>query len=147
MVGPFGQGEQNYFQMLVKKKHLENSIFLTGYWPHEQVLKFLPSFDVVVAYHEKNLPIYNVAVPTKILEYLAAGCKIVATNQKMYSNILTHKKDAYLTNQNPAAFAYGIKKVLDNHELSENLASNTYHTAKKFSIPKIVDEIEQIYNE
>jgi glycosyltransferase involved in cell wall biosynthesis len=145
MIGPFSSNEQEYFKNLVQQKNLEDSIFFTGVIPHSEVLHYLSSFDVALAYHETNLPIYNVAVPTKILEYLAAGCKIVTTNQKMYVNILTHGKDAYLTDQNPSAFANGILCILKNEKISKKLTINSVKTAEKYSIQHIVNKIQILY--
>ena len=145
MIGPFSKNEQKYFNKIVKQKNLENSIIFPGTIPHNEVLNYLPSFDVAVAYHETNLPIFNVAVPTKILEYLAAGCKIIATNQKMYANIITHGKDGYLTEQNPSAFAEGILKILKDTRISHKMSTNSVKTAEKYSIQHIVNEIEFLY--
>lgn len=145
MIGPFSKNEHKYFKKIVKQKNLENTIFFPGMMPHNEVLDYLPSFDVAIAYHETNLPIFNVAVPTKILEYLAAGCKIIATNQKMYANIITHGKDGYLTAQNPSAFAEGILKVLKDTRTSNILSKNSVKTAEKYSIQRIVNEIEFLY--
>jgi glycosyltransferase involved in cell wall biosynthesis len=145
MMGPFSKNEQEYFIKIVKQKNLEKSIFFTGTLPHNEVLSYLPSFDVAVAYHETNLSIFNVAVPTKILEYLAAGCKIVTTNQKMYANILTHGKDGYLTAQNPSAFADGILRILKDSRVSNKFSINSLETAEKYSIQRIVNEIEFLY--
>lgn len=145
MIGPFSSNERQYFKTVVRQEKLDNSIFFTGMMPHNEVLSYYSSFDIAVAYHETNLPIYNVAVPTKILEYLAAGCKIVTTNQKMYINLLTHRHDAYLTDQNASAFATGILNILEDKELSLKLSSNSIITAKKYSIEHIVNQIQKLY--
>ena len=145
LVGPFSDGEEKYFRKLTNSMQLTNYISFTGFLPHELVLQLLTSFDVVIAYHEHDLPIYNVAVPTKILEYLSAGCAIVTTDQKMYQNILTNNKDAILTTQNPHAFANGILSVLNNPEISQKLKTNALQTAQKYSIESIVDSIEYMY--
>jgi glycosyltransferase involved in cell wall biosynthesis len=145
MIGPFSSNEQQYFKTIVRQKKLDDSILFTGMIPHNEVLSYYSSFDVAIAYHETNLPIYNVAVPTKILEYLAAGCRIVTTNQKMYINLLTHCHDAYLTNQNVSAFARGILRILDDKDLSLKLTTNSIITAKKYSIEHIVNEIHNVY--
>ncbi|MFX0205628.1 MAG: glycosyltransferase family 4 protein [Candidatus Hodarchaeota archaeon] len=145
LVGPFSEGEEKYFRKLTNSMQLKNYISFTGFLPHELVLQLLTSFDVVIAYHEHDLPIYNVAVPTKILEYLAAGCAIVTTDQKMYQNVLTNNKDAILTAQNPQAFANGILSVLNNPEISRKLKTNALQTAQKYSIESIVDSIEYMY--
>ncbi len=64
----------------------------------------------------------------------------------MYQNLLTHGKDAYLTEQNTKAFSEGILRVLENDELSERLSKNAQITAEKYSFEKVTDEIEDVYN-
>lgn len=147
MIGPFGKDDFEYFKKLVKKKYLEGSVYFTGLVPHDKALAYMKSFNVSVSYHERDLPIYNVAVPTKILEYLAAGCSIVTTDQIMYKNILTHKKDAFLTRQNINSFAEGIIHVLEDEKLSKKLSKNAFISSKKHSLERITNTIEYIYRD
>lgn len=148
MMGPFlDDFEEKYFKDLVWKKGLEGSVFFTGYVPHSEVLQYMKSFSVAVAYHEGDFDFYNVAVPTKILEYMATGRTIVTTGHKMYRNLLTHGRDAYLTDQNPKAFAEGILRVLEDDELSERLSRNARLTGEKYSSEKVADGIQKIYGE
>jgi glycosyltransferase involved in cell wall biosynthesis len=145
MVGPCREYDLNFYLDLVRQKGLENSIFFTGYLPHDEVLSYLKSFDLTVAYHEGNVNFFNVAVPTKILEYMACGCPIVTTNQRMYKNLLTHEENGYLTKQNINSFAEGILCVLKNNDLKKSMARKAFENAHTYSIKKIVDQIEMIF--
>lgn len=146
MIGPFSDSfEAEYFESLVRKNGLEGSVFFTGYVPHDEVLGYMKSFDVAVSYHEGDLPFYNVAVPTKILEYMATGRSIVATDHKMYRNLLTHGKDAYLTEQKSKTFAEGILYLLEDEEFSKRISKNAQITAEKYSFEKVTDEVEEVY--
>ena len=67
MIGPI-YGEDS-IRDTIRGFKLEDSVFLTGYKEsHDKVLRHCKSFDVALAYHEKDLPSFNVMVPTKILE-------------------------------------------------------------------------------
>ena len=143
MIGPCK--ELPYFTELVNELGLTNSVFFTGFMPHDMCLMVMKSFDVAVSYHEGDLPFFDVAVPTKILEYLSCGCSIVTTDQKMYKNLLTYKKDGYLTPQDPKSFAKGIIYVLENEELSKKMSINAVATAKKYSFKTIANKVEDIY--
>jgi len=145
MIGPCREDDLKYYKRLVNEKNLNNYVFFTGFIPHDEALCFMKSFDVAVAYHEGDLSIFNVAVPTKILEYLANGCSIVATDQKMYKNLLTHKKDAYLKSQDYKSFAEGIIRVLEDDKLSKRISKNALMTAEKYSFIKVTDKIEKVY--
>jgi glycosyltransferase involved in cell wall biosynthesis len=145
MIGPCKECDLNYYLGLLKSKGLENSIFFTGYLPHDEVLSYMKSFDVAVSYHEGEYSYFNVAVPNKILEYLACGCVIVTTNQRMYKNILEDDINAILTEQNCKSFAEGILKVIDNSQLSNWLSCNALIEADKFSLKEVVDKYENIF--
>jgi len=76
---------------------------------------------------------------------MATGRSIITTDHKMYRNLLTHRKDAYLTKQDPKAFAEGILCLLKNDEFSKKLSKNAQETAKRHSFEKITDKIEEVY--
>ena len=121
------------------------SIHLTGFLPQEEALQCLKTFDIAVSYHDTNDPAYNVAVPTKILEYMAAGIPIVATDHAMYTNLLEDGKTALLTSQNPEDFARGISYLLENPHLAAQLAANAKIEAHKYSVERVVDQLETVY--
>lgn len=144
MIGPIR--DELYFQNLIKEKGLVDHLFFTGFLEsHDEVLQLLKSFDIVVSYHQEDLPCFNVMVPTKVLEYLAAGGSIVATDHKSHRSLLTNGKDSYLTEQNPKSFAEGIIHVLEDEELSKRISKNALVSAEKLSFKKVTDNIEKIY--
>jgi len=143
MIGPCK--ELPFFSKLVDELGLTDCVFFTGLLPHALSLKYMKSFDVSVSYHEGDLSFFNVAVPTKILEYLACGCNVVTSDQKMYSNILTNKIDGLLTSQDPKSFAEGIINMLKNKELAQLLSINALKTAKKYSFKTIANKISNLY--
>lgn len=146
MIGPIAPNEKDYFCGIMKEKNLEKKVFFTGFIPsHDNAIQYLKSCDVSVSYHEKNLPIYNVAVPIKILEYLASGVPIVVPDHKMYTNILTHGKDAYITEKNPKKFAEGIIKVLEDKKLAKKLSENGKKTAEKYDFEEITEKVMEVY--
>jgi len=147
MIGPVQKNEKQTLKNMVKKYELKNKVFFSGFLPHNTALSYIKSCDVVISYHEKDLPIYNVAVPIKILEYLALGKPIVVPDHKMYTNILTHGKDAYITERNPESFAEGILKVLNDEDLARKLSQNARKTAKKYDFEKISERVMEVYGD
>lgn len=138
MVGPVM--EPSFFKSLVRE-----NIVLTGFLPQEKAFQMMKSFDVAVAYHDTDHPVYNVAVPIKILEYMAAGIPVVATNHCMYKNILDNGRTAILTGKNPEDFALGMTYLLDNPDEAQKLANAARAEVKKHSIERLIDELESIY--
>jgi len=151
LIGPYGEERKRakkyskFFRELIHRKSLDKSVFLTGFVPHDEIFSYMKSFDVAISYHEGDFKFYDVAVPTKVLEYMATGIPIVATNHKMYKKVLTHRKNAYLTVQNPEAFAEGILHLLENPLLSKRLVKNALTSVKDYSFQKVAEEIEAVY--
>ena len=121
------------------------SIQLTGFLPQEEALGRLTTFDIAVSYHDSDDPQYTVAVPTKILEYMAAGVPIVATDHAMYTNILKNEKTALLTKQNPEDFARGIIRLLETPRMAAQLAAHAHQDVYRYSVKAIVDQLEAVY--
>jgi glycosyltransferase involved in cell wall biosynthesis len=141
MIGPII--EPQVFSSLTKD---DPNIHLTGFLPQEEALRYLKSCDIALSYHDTDAPEYNVAVPTKILEYMAADIPIVATDHAMYKNILQNEKTALLTRQTPEDFARGITHLLDNPSLAQEMAKNAYKKARTYSVERVVDQLEKVYN-
>jgi colanic acid biosynthesis glycosyl transferase WcaI len=140
MIGPVI--EPQVFDNVVRET---KKVVLPGFIPQYEALQYLKSCRVAISYHDIDSPAYNVAVPTKILEYMAAGIPIVATDHMMYRNILEDGRTAVLTRQNPHDFARGIEHVLENPEMGRKMAENAYRDVEKFSIQKVVDQLMVVY--
>lgn len=140
MVGPVR--EPHIFEELTAGS---KKIVLTGFLPQEEAFQYLKSFDVVLSYHDTDHPVYNVAVPTKVFEYMAAGIPIVATDHKMYRNILEDKKTALLSRQNPEDFAKNLVYLLRNPDIAEKIAANAKSEVEKYSVKNVVDQLESVY--
>jgi glycosyltransferase involved in cell wall biosynthesis len=105
----------------------------------------LKSFDVAVAYHDRDVPFFNVAVPIKVLEYMAAGIPVVATDHAMYRNVITHKKTGFLTLPDPEQFAEGVLTVLNDVILKKYLVEGGRKKVEDYSIKALVNQIEGVY--
>jgi glycosyltransferase involved in cell wall biosynthesis len=140
LIGP----EDGTVRKLILKTR--NVIYL-GYIPYKRAISLLKSFDLAVAYHDVEAPIFNVAVPQKVPEYMAAGVPIVATDHPMYQNVLTHKKTGFLTQQNPHKFGEGICTLLDDTELQHLLRDHALKEVGSYSTQSLVDELESVYQD
>ena len=144
MVGPVDEADNDFFYNYINNHGLVDRVSFTGQVPHEEALEVMNGFKVAVSYHEGDFPFFNVAVPTKILEYMAAGCCIITTDHKMYRNMLK-PEEAIFTKQNVVDFADGLKKALEDNELNRSLRKNAKKGAYRFSFSKIADQYEDVY--
>lgn len=145
MVGPVD--DVDYFNDLVQENKLTENVIFTGFLgSHDEVIQVQKSFDVAISYHQEDDPIFNVMVPTKILEYLSTGRVIVATNHKSHLSVLENGYNALLSDNNPESFSSLMYDVLVDLSKSIELSKNALKSAEKYTFDSITDQIEVIYN-
>jgi glycosyltransferase involved in cell wall biosynthesis len=144
MVGPIRSEEEKYFRELVRKLGLEDSVVFTGFIEkHSEIPRYMKAFDVAVSYHPQSNEIYDVMVPIKILEYMAAGVPIVATNNLSHRNIIKDGIDGFLASGNPKTFANTLIAILENRrKLKKQIKNNQFN----FSFYKISKKMNILYS-
>ena len=105
----------------VKKNQLKNVIF-TGRVPHTEFPRYHSIADVLVIPHVRRID-SELLYPSKLLECLASGKPIVASNLKAIADVVGD--NAILVEpENPQAFADGIHTLLNNEELAKKMGEN-----------------------
>jgi len=106
----------------------------------DELPDFLAAADVAVV-PRPNSP----GIPTKLLNYMAAGNAIVSFKQS--ATILQHKVTAVLVEPATAEnFAQGILHVLDNPALAQKLRANVQSfVIGRFDWPSIAVRLEAVY--
>jgi len=106
----------------------------------EELPDFLAAADVAVV-PRPNSP----GIPTKLLNYMAAGNAIVSFKQS--ATILQHMVTAFLVEPATAEnFAQGILHVLDNPALAQKLRANVQSfVIGRFDWPSIAVRLEAVY--
>ena len=106
----------------------------------DELPDFLAAADVAVV-PRPNSP----GIPTKLLNYMAAGNAIVSFKQS--ATILQHKVTAFLVESSTAEnFAQGILHVLDDPALAQKLRTNVQSfVIGRFDWPSIAVRLEAVY--
>jgi 1,2-diacylglycerol 3-alpha-glucosyltransferase len=106
----------------------------------EELPDFLAAADVAVV-PRPNSP----GIPTKLLNYMAAGSAIVSFRQS--ATILQHEVTAFLVDDVTAAsFAEGILTVLDEPGLARKMRANVKSfVVGRFDWPSIATKLEAVY--
>lgn len=131
--------ERGYLESLIAKYDLEKNITLAGQIP--EAARYLKAFDLFV------LPSIKEGLPYAILEAMAAGLAIVATNVGGIPEMIENGRDGELVApKNSDALAAAIEKLIDNPDLQKTLGENARTAAtKKFSLLRMLAETKKIY--
>ncbi len=135
-----GEGpERSKIENLIKKSNLENNVFLTGFI--SDAFECLKAFDLFV------LPSVKEGQPWTILEAMAAGVPIVATNIAGIPEMIENEKSGLLVEPtDPEALAAAIEKMLIRPSLAQECVKNALTTVKeKFGIDEMVRKNEELF--
>ena len=137
-------GDGDYVQQLkslVVKQDIEERVVFVGH--RTDIPELLASSDVFV------LPTLGDALPTVLIEALAAEKPIIASNVGGVPEIITNEVTGILV---PPAdtkmLATACLRVLQNKSLAKNLAENGYQTVKqKFDVDTQVNQLSTLYQQ
>ena len=140
-----GRGRSRQRKMLAKqirKLGLEEHVIVQLPVPHHEVPALIAEADICVAplgLNDRNVT--QGACPIKVLEYMAAGRPLLASNMPIVRELVREDIDALLFSpSNPEDLARQVLALLDDLELSQQLAESaaeralskfTWHEAQK----------------
>jgi glycosyltransferase involved in cell wall biosynthesis len=91
--------------------------------PHAQVPYWANAFDVAAIPFPATSH-YQVVSPLKLVEYLAAGCCVMATNLPSIREEVDHGRDAWLVPPGVAGMVTGLDRLMRDPHLRDQLARN-----------------------
>jgi glycosyltransferase involved in cell wall biosynthesis len=134
-----GEGaERKKLEKLIRKYRLENNFFLLG--EIKEASRYLETFDIFV------LPSVKEGFPYTVLEALAAGTPIIASQIGGVSEIIENKKNGLLIpKEDPQVLAQKIFFLINNPEIAQRLTEKAKESIKNFSLEKMIKKTENIY--
>ncbi len=132
-------------ERLTEKFDLQKKIYFTGHVPHEKAAEWISSFDIGVSHLPDKL-IFEYSFPLKVLEYMACGKPVLASNIRAHKNIVTNGKTGILYSPNSVdSFVDGL--LLARSLLSSNTAQRCRDYSKKYSWQNISKSLHNFYRE
>ncbi len=138
-----GKGpEINNLKQLANALDIKNSIIFTGRIKYRNLYRLLKRIDIFV------FPSLSEICPLAILEAMAAGKPIVATNVGGIPEIVKHNVNGILVPpKDPEKLADAIKELARNPEKARMMGEKSRELAEeKFSLDKIASIITRCYN-
>lgn len=131
--------EKKNLEELTKKNDLKNKFFFIGYI--SDAYKYLKAFDIFV------LPSIKEGQPWTILEAMAAGIPIIATNIAGIPEMIENKKSGLLVEPADSdALAEAIEKILTHSSSACIMAQNALMVVKeKFNLENTVIKNEELF--
>ena len=146
-----GRGRSRQKKMLAKqirKLGVEGSVTVQPAIPHHEILALIADSDICVAplgLNDRNVT--QGACPIKILEYMAAGRPLLASNMPIVRELVREDVDALLFSPNdPDDLARQVLTLLNDFELSKRLAESASERAlTKFTWHESQKKLGKVY--
>jgi glycosyltransferase involved in cell wall biosynthesis len=111
-----------------------NNVFFHGMKMHVEVPPYLWHADVLLLPPSGKHPSAQWTSPVKLGEYLASGTPVVATSIPALRDWLSDKEVEFVTPDDAASLAAGIRRLLEDREYSDGLARAAQNRAAAFSV-------------
>ncbi len=128
---------------LSRELDVEELVEWAGFIPHEEVPGFLNSCHVAVS-PLPPLRAYEVSSPAKVVEYLATGLPVVATDILAHRRVINHGENGLLVlPQDPEAMASAIERLFYDDHLRLRIGENARQTAMRYSWEMLLSDLER----
>ena len=127
-------GTERDIKSFKQKAERLNNVLILGYKPHKEIPVYLKAADVLVlpnSAREERSRFYT--SPLKLFEYMASKRPIVASDLPSLREVLDESNAILAEPDNCKAFANGIKKVINQSRLAEELAGNAFQKVRNFT--------------
>ncbi len=130
---------KNLEKKAIELKILKNIYFLG--W-REDICRIMSIYDIFV------LPSLNEGMGRVLIEAMALGKPIVASNVGSIPDLIDHGKNGYLVSaKNPFQLADSIKKLIKNNKMRNKMGREGKKKAESFTAETMVKKIKALYKE
>jgi N-acetyl-alpha-D-glucosaminyl L-malate synthase BshA len=136
-----GEGSQKEnLKKLANKLDIEDKVTFSGKVSVEKIPVYLKNSDIFV------LPSLHEGFPNVLLEAMASGLPVVATNVTGINEIIEDGKNGFLVqSKNSEEIAKKILLLINNNDLRKNICDENRKKASKYSWQRTVQMLEYVY--
>ena len=135
-----GEGERVRLEEIVDKLNLRGRVVFLGRIPREKTFSYYQEADVFV------LPSLNEGMSNAMLEALATGLPILATDTGGSKELITEGENGYIIEmKNAQDIADKLEKLINNSELKNKMGEASRRRALEMSWEKVAKEYYQTY--
>lgn len=132
---------QNHFiKKYVKNHGLEHNIIFVGYKRPPEYYQYIKSSDVVI------LPSRTEGIAASLLEDMALGRPIIATNVGGTPELIKHGINGILTSIDPLDIANSIIYLYQNPDVRKKMSENNLQDVKLYDWNNIIGDYIKLYN-
>ncbi len=129
-------------------KNLDSKVELLGFHPPARTYQILEKAALTVLPNSrKNRQSRFYTCPLKLLDYMASGCAIVASDLPSIREIVSPEEALLVSPDDAPALAEGIKRLLVDQKLRLSLGRAAYEKAKEFSWEKRATKLKRFLQE
>jgi glycosyltransferase involved in cell wall biosynthesis len=127
----------------IQKRGLKNRVILLGYVDRQKLIHLYQNATLQV------IPSHYEGLPTVLLEAMACGLPVVATEIGGHKDVISNGVNGFLVPpKNPQIMAETILKLLEDHGLMEKVGKEARKTIEKYyTWEKIADNFEAVYED
>jgi glycosyltransferase involved in cell wall biosynthesis len=139
----YGDGELDQLQKLVQEQGLEHCVKVCGWIDGSTKDATFRSADVLL------LPSYNEGLPISVLEAMAYGLPVLATDVGGIPEAVIEGQNGFLISPGQCdVLADRIERLASSLELRQKMGRVGYEmAATQFSLPVIIQQLESLYDE
>jgi glycosyltransferase involved in cell wall biosynthesis len=141
-----GGGEQVSIQnlkILAERLGVSEQVDWVGYIPHDQIPRVLDTCHVALS-PLPALQAYQVSSPAKVVEYLAMGKIVIATDIRAHQKLITDGENGLLIpSEDPASLAVAIERIYSDRELRHRLTKNARQSVHAYGWDEMLPKLEE----
>lgn len=132
-VGPL----ENELKQKAKRLGIESQVVFAGYCTN--IPEIYRAADIFI------FPSLQEGLPVALMEAMAAGLPIIASNIRGNNDLITHKKNGYLLSGGVESYKIAIQKLMDSKKRREIFGRQAQKTIQQYSLKVVKDQMEKIY--